>query len=49
MIGADYIPGASRWIEGRPEFMAGDGPHPNHDGYAELTTRMDAELRKIGL
>lgn len=48
-IGADYIPGASRWIEGHPEWMAEDGLHPNDDGYAEMARRMDEELRKIGL
>ena len=48
-IDADYIPGASHWIEGHPEWMAEDGLHPNDDGYAEMARRMDAELRKIGL
>lgn len=49
VIEADYIPGASRWIEGHPEWMAGDGLHPNDDGYAEMTKRMDAELIRLGL
>jgi len=48
-IDADYIPGASHWIEGHPEWMASDGLHPNDDGYAEMTRRMDAELAKLGL
>jgi lysophospholipase L1-like esterase len=48
-IDADYIPGASRWIEGHPEWMAADGLHPNDEGYAEMTTRMDAELATLGL
>lgn len=48
-IDADYIPGASRWIEGHPEWMASDGLHPNDDGYAEMARRMDAELTKLGL
>jgi lysophospholipase L1-like esterase len=48
-IDADYIPGASRWIEGHPEWMASDGLHPNDDGYAEMAKRMDAELKKLGL
>ncbi len=48
-IGADYIPGASRWIEGHPEWMAGDGLHPNDQGYAEMAKRMDAALTAIGL
>ena len=48
-IEADYIPGASHWIEGHPEWMASDGLHPNDDGYAEMAVRMDAELQKLGL
>ena len=48
-IGADYIPGASHWIQGHPEWMAADGLHPNNDGYAEMAKRMNAELAKLGL
>jgi lysophospholipase L1-like esterase len=48
-IDADYIDGASHWIEGHPEWMAADGLHPNDDGYAAMTERMDAELDKLGL
>jgi hypothetical protein len=48
-IGADHIAGASRWIEGHPEWMAKDRLHPNDDGYAEMARRMDAELTAIGL
>ncbi|MFF2371063.1 SGNH/GDSL hydrolase family protein [Agromyces sp. NPDC058110] len=48
-VGADWIAGASRWIEGHPEWMAGDGLHPNDEGYAEMARRMDAELRDLGL
>ena len=48
-IGADYIPGASHWIEGHPEWMAADGLHPNDDGYAAMAERMNAELTKLGL
>jgi len=47
--GADYIAGASHWIEGHPEWMAPDGLHPNDDGYAEMAKRMDSELTKLGL
>jgi lysophospholipase L1-like esterase len=47
--GAEWIPGASRWIEGHPEWMASDGLHPNDDGYAEMAARMDAELATLGL
>ena len=48
-IGADYIAGASRWIEGHPEWMAADGLHPNDRGYAEMADRMDEELKRLGL
>jgi lysophospholipase L1-like esterase len=48
-IGADYIPGASRWIEHHPEWMASDALHPNDEGYAEMTKRMNEELAKLGL
>ena len=48
-VGADYVPGASHWIEGHPEWMAVDGLHPNDDGYAEMAIRMDAELKKLSL
>ena len=48
-VDADYIAGASHWIEGHPEWMAVDGLHPNDDGYAQMATRMDAELVALGL
>ncbi len=48
-IGADYIPDASHWIEGHPEWMADDGLHPNDEGYAALSSRMDAALTALGL
>ncbi len=48
-VGADYIAGASRWLEGHPEWMAADIIHPNDDGYAEIARRMDAELDRLGL
>ncbi|GAA1961768.1 SGNH/GDSL hydrolase family protein [Agromyces allii] len=48
-VDADWIGGASHWIEGHPEWMAADGLHPNDDGYAEMARRMDAELRALGL
>lgn len=48
-IGADWVPGASRWIEGHPEWMAADGLHPNDAGYAEMARRMDAALGELGL
>jgi lysophospholipase L1-like esterase len=48
-IGADHIPGASRWIEGHPEWMAADGLHPNDAGYAAMADRMRAALAALGL
>ncbi|TAJ50278.1 MAG: SGNH/GDSL hydrolase family protein [Herbiconiux sp.] len=48
-IGADYIPDASHWIEGHPEWMAGDGLHPNDEGYAEMSRRMDDALTALGI
>jgi lysophospholipase L1-like esterase len=48
-IGADHIAGASRFLEGRPEWIGQDGLHPNDDGYAEIAARMDSALRAIGL
>lgn len=48
-IDADYVPGASRWIEGHPEWMAADGLHPDDAGYDAMTTRMDAALTEFGL
>jgi lysophospholipase L1-like esterase len=49
VIGADYIAGASHWIEGHPEWMADDGLHPNDAGYAEMARRMFEELDRRGL
>ncbi|MEV1130069.1 SGNH/GDSL hydrolase family protein [Agromyces sp. NPDC049794] len=48
-VGADHIDGASRWLEGHPEWMAADGIHPNDEGYAEIARRMDEELERLGL
>ena len=48
-VGADHIAGASRWLEGHPEWMSIDGIHPNDEGYAEIARRMDEELERIGL
>ena len=47
--GAEYIPGASRWLDGHPEWMAADGIHPNDAGYAAIASRMDAALTELGL
>ncbi|MFC5928528.1 SGNH/GDSL hydrolase family protein [Cryobacterium melibiosiphilum] len=48
-IDADFIAGASRWIEGHPEWIGSDGLHPSDAGYAEIARRMDAELVLLGL
>ncbi|MGV8884529.1 MAG: SGNH/GDSL hydrolase family protein [Microbacteriaceae bacterium] len=48
-VEADYIPGASHWIEGHPEWMAADGLHPNDEGYAAMTAQMETALDKLGL
>jgi lysophospholipase L1-like esterase len=48
-IGADWVPDASHWIEGHPEWMAADGLHPNDSGYAEMTRRMESALAALGL
>ena len=48
-IGADHIPGASYWIQGRDGEMALDGIHPNDHGYDTMTDRMDAALSELGL
>lgn len=53
-IGADYVAGASRWLDGHyadedDSWMAGDGLHPDDVGYARIAERMDAELEALGL
>lgn len=48
-VGAGWIPGASRWLDGHPEWMATDRLHPNDAGYAEIAARMDAGLTELGL
>ena len=48
-VGADHIDGASRWLEGHPEWMADDIIHPNDEGYAQIAERMDQELERLGL
>lgn len=48
-IDADYITGASSWIQGREGEMASDGQHPNDHGYDIMTEKMDAALRDIGV
>ena len=48
-IHADYIRGASHWVEHHPELMASDGLHLNDVGYAAIAKRMDAALAGLGL
>jgi lysophospholipase L1-like esterase len=51
-IGAEWIPGASRWLDGHyagspDSWMAADGLHPDDTGYARMAERMDAALRAL--
>ncbi|WP_136706572.1 hypothetical protein [Agromyces sp. H66] len=46
-VGADHVDGASRWLEGHPEWIAADGIHPNDEGHAEIARRMDEELERL--
>lgn len=51
-IDADWIPGASRWLDGHyagsdDSWMASDGQHPNDDGYAHMADEMDAALARL--
>ncbi|TFC95872.1 SGNH/GDSL hydrolase family protein [Cryobacterium breve] len=48
-VDADYIAGASHWLDGHPEWMADDGLHPNDAGNAAFASRMDAELAALTL
>ena len=48
-IDADYVVGASHWLEHHPEWMAEDGLHPNDDGYAHMAVEMDAALAALRL
>lgn len=48
-IDADWIPGASRWLDGHyagaeDSWMAGDGLHPSDIGYRHMAEEMDAAL-----
>lgn len=52
VIDADFVPGASRWLNGHyaddaDSWMAADGLHPNDTGYAEMAARMDEALRRL--
>lgn len=51
-IDADWIPGASRWLDGHyagadDSWMAPDGIHPSDTGYAQMAEQMDAALKAL--
>lgn len=51
-IGADWIPGASRWLDGHyagadESWMAADGIHPSDTGYRHMAEQMDAALARL--
>lgn len=51
-IGADWIPGASRWLDGHhagseDSWMASDGLHPSDVGYEHMAEQMDAALTRL--
>jgi lysophospholipase L1-like esterase len=48
-IDADYIVGASHWLEHHPEWMADDGLHPNDEGYRQMAEQMDTALAELRL
>lgn len=48
-VGAEYVPDASYWLAGHPEWMASDNLHPNDAGHAVIAARMDQALRALGL
>ncbi|WP_334152613.1 SGNH/GDSL hydrolase family protein [Microbacterium sp.] len=51
-IDADWIPGASRWLDGHyagsdDSWMAADGIHPSDTGYRQMAEQMDAALARL--
>jgi lysophospholipase L1-like esterase len=51
-IDADWIPGASRWLDGHyagadESWMAADGIHPSDVGYRHMAEEMDAALARL--
>lgn len=51
-IDADWIPGASRWLDGHyagssESWMASDGQHPSDVGYRHMAEQMDAALSQL--
>jgi len=48
-VDADYVPQASYWLTGHPEWISSDNLHPNDAGHAAIAARMDRALRALGL
>jgi len=48
-VDAEYVPGASYWLAGHPEWMASDDLHPNDVGHAVIAANMERALRSLGL
>jgi len=48
-VGADYVPSASYWLAGHPEWMSSDNLHPNDAGHAAIAAEMDRALRALGI
>lgn len=48
-VDAEYIPDASYWLSGHPEWMSSDNLHPNDAGHAAIAAQMDLALRTLGL
>ncbi|MET0296342.1 MAG: SGNH/GDSL hydrolase family protein [Microbacterium sp.] len=51
-VDADWIPGASRWLDGHyaesaDSWMAADGLHPDTTGYRVMAERMDEALARL--
>ncbi|MGN7947131.1 SGNH/GDSL hydrolase family protein [Microbacterium sp. 22215] len=51
-IDADWIPGASHWLDGHyagseDSWMASDGLHPSDVGYEHMAEQMDAALMRL--
>lgn len=46
-VDADYVPYASYWLTGHPEWMSSDNLHPNDAGHAAIAARMERALRAL--
>lgn len=47
--GADYIPDASNWLAGHPEWMSSDNLHPNDAGHDAIAAQLNRALGSLGL